>query len=201
MKNSTALITVAAVGILSFAFSGVITAPIKDDALSPKEVDTWFRKMAHRRPDQLSKLRFYFQGRLGGKNSTSVVIAHGNETASSPTYFGAWMAADIPLTVTPAFLSKRVGYARGLYGTASQEEEALVFAVIFVFTDGDFNGSTLSVLGHNPYRHAYRELPVVGGTGFFRLAVGISTWKTYFFDAGAGRVTVEINVQVLHYGA
>lgn len=38
----------------------------------------------------------------------------------------------------------------------------------FAFTDGDYNRSTLSLLG--PVLHEYREMPIVGGSGVFRMA-------------------------------
>jgi dihydrodipicolinate synthase/N-acetylneuraminate lyase len=48
----------------------------------------------------------------------------------------------------------------------------LLQAMNLVFTSGDFNGSTLALLGRNCPLDAVRELAVVGGTGAFRFASG-----------------------------
>ncbi|KZV15627.1 hypothetical protein F511_39642 [Dorcoceras hygrometricum] len=55
----------------------------------------------------------------------------------------------------------------------------------FVFTNGKYNGSTLSMFGRNPLSAAgARELSIIGGTGAFHLARGIATVRTYLdFDA------------------
>lgn len=63
--------------------------------------------------------------------------------------------------------------------------------------DGPYSGSTFSVLGRNPIRSEVREMPVVGGTGIFRLARGYCLAKTHSmvgFDAIIG-----YNVTLLHY--
>lgn len=68
-----------------------------------------------------------------------------------------------------------------------------------VFTSPEYNGSTLSIMGHNPAYETYREMPIVGGTGFFRLASGVATAKTYFLNLTTFNAVVEYNVIAMHY--
>ncbi|PHT84087.1 Dirigent protein 22 [Capsicum annuum] len=68
-----------------------------------------------------------------------------------------------------------------------------------VFTKGKYNGSTLSILGYNQIFHEYREMPIIGGSGVFRLAQGIATAKTYWADNATQNAIVEYHVVVLHY--
>ncbi|WMV51597.1 hypothetical protein MTR67_044982 [Solanum verrucosum] len=58
-----------------------------------------------------------------------------------------------------------------------------------VFTSDEYNGSTLSVLGRNP---AFREMPIVGGSGVFRLAQGSATAKMYWIDTNKGMLLFSI---------
>ncbi|KAA8546083.1 hypothetical protein F0562_020466 [Nyssa sinensis] len=104
-----------------------------------------------------------------------------------------------PTSVEPALSSTLVGRAQGLYGTTSLEEICDLMAMSFVFKEGEYNGSSLAVLGHNPIMNQYRELAVVGGSGVFRLARGVVTLNTYFFNPSAGNATVEVSVIVSHY--
>ncbi|KAG5581935.1 hypothetical protein H5410_052562 [Solanum commersonii] len=62
----------------------------------------------------------------------------------------------------------------------------------FVFTSGEYNGSTLSVLGRNPAFHKYREMPIIGGSGVFRLAQGSATVKTYWIDTTKGMLLLSV---------
>ncbi|XP_049400788.1 dirigent protein 21-like [Solanum stenotomum] len=166
--------------------------------LGPKAVEKWFKKLPHAK-QKVTKLHFYFHDIVSGKNPTAVQIAQSNMTAKSPTSFGFVAMMDDPLTVGPETNSRIVGRAQGIYGSADQNEGALLMTLNFVFTTGKYNGSTLSVLGRNPVFHQYREMPIVGGSGVFRLAQGIATAKTYWFNLTSGDAVVEYNVMVLHY--
>lgn len=55
------------------------------------------------------------------------------------------------------------------------------------------------MLGRNaPYLPA-REIPIVGGTGVFRLARGFARTKTYQFNPTTTNGVYEYNVVVIHY--
>ncbi|XP_057500904.1 pterocarpan synthase 1-like [Actinidia eriantha] len=102
---------------------------------------------------------------------------------------------DNPLNVGPSQASKVIGRAQGLYGSSSMEEPCNVV----IFTHGPYNGCTLTVLGHNPILHPNREMPVIGGSGVFRLARGVVLLNIYSYDFTVGNLTVEYNVMVQHY--
>ncbi|CAI0388286.1 unnamed protein product [Linum tenue] len=82
--------------------------------------------------------------------------------------------ADNPLTLDPELNSTTVGRAQGLYGVASRTDATFMELFNFVFkADGEYRGSTVTVLGRNHILAAgIREMPVVGGTGVFGFARG-----------------------------
>ncbi|CAL9178282.1 unnamed protein product, partial [Musa hybrid cultivar] len=92
-----------------------------------------------------------------------------------------------------------VGRAQGFYAFASKEESALLMAMNFAFVEGKYNGSTIAVLGRNAVFSGVREMPVVGGSGLFRLARGYAQARTYSFDTNTGDTVVEYNLFVTHY--
>ncbi|KAA8536007.1 hypothetical protein F0562_028485 [Nyssa sinensis] len=164
----------------------------------PNAAEAWFKKLPHAK-EKVTKLHFYFHDIASGKNPTAVQVAQPNATNKSPAFFGIIMMVDDPLTVRPEPTSNIMGRAQGFYGFAGMEEIELIMTMNIVFTEGEYNGSSLSILGRNPVFHRYREMPVVGGSGFFRLARGIATAKTYWVNFTSGDATVEYNIIVAHY--
>ncbi|KAL8096679.1 dirigent protein 22-like [Apium graveolens] len=148
---------------------------------------------------KLSHLHFYYHDRITGKNPTSFQVASASVTNKSATYFGSVAVMDDPLTVGPNPTSKQVGRAQGIYSAASRNEIGLLMVVSYVFTQGKFNGSTISVLGRNAILSAIREMPIVGGSGVFRFARGYAQARTHTFDLKSGDAVVEYNVYVFHY--
>ncbi|KAK4377354.1 hypothetical protein RND71_003650 [Anisodus tanguticus] len=146
----------------------------------------------------MTKLHFYFHDIVSGKNPTAVPIAQANSTSYSPTGFGQLAVLDDRLTTGPEINSTTIGRAQGIVGAASLDEFSLLMSLNFVFTKGKYNGSTLSLLGRNAVLHEYREMPIVGGSGVFRLARGVATAKTHVLRNN-GDAIVEYNVVVLHY--
>ncbi|XP_069146255.1 dirigent protein 22-like [Solanum lycopersicum] len=185
--------------VLLFCFIVVMVMPMTQGVeLGPKAVGKWFKKLPHAK-QKVTKFHFYFHDIVSGKNPTAIQIAQANMTTKSPTFFGFVAMADDPLTVGPEPNSTIVGRAQGIYGAADQNESGLLMTLNFVFTTGKYNGSTLSILGRNPVMNKYREMPIVGGSGVFRLAQGIATAKTYWINMTSGDAIVEYNVMVLHY--
>ncbi|CAK9162078.1 unnamed protein product [Ilex paraguariensis] len=168
-------------------------------AEGPKAVEEWFSKLNDLTKEKVTKLHFYFHGIASGKNSTSMPVVLSNATSSSATLFGDIFVADDPLTVGPELHSKTVGRAQGLYSGAALAEAGLLMTMNLVFTDGIYNGSTLSLFGRNSILDLYREMSIVGGTGVFRLARGIATAKTFSFSTTTFNAVVEYSVMIIHY--
>ncbi|PSS21730.1 Dirigent protein [Actinidia chinensis var. chinensis] len=167
-------------------------------AEGPKEVEEWFHSVSnHHHPNQkVTKMHFYLHDVFG---VTTKKVAKPNTTAKSPTFFGETFMIDNPLTVGPSQASKLIGRAQGLYGFSSMEEVRVTVAMNLVFTDGSYNGSSLTSLGHNPVLQPKCEMPIIGGSGIFRLARGVALLNTYSHDDIKGNTTVEYNVILQHY--
>ncbi|WCJ34059.1 Disease resistance-responsive (dirigent-like protein) family protein [Euphorbia peplus] len=157
--------------------------------LSPKTLGSKNEKLTH--------LHFYFHDIVTGKTPTSIPIT--KPSINSSTVFGLVSMADNPLTLKPDINSKLVGKAQGFYGSASQSDFDFLMIFNLVFTEGKFNGSSLSLLGHNAIFSGVREMPIVGGSKIFRFARGYALAKTHTFDLTTNNAIVEYDVYVLHY--
>jgi len=149
--------------------------------------------------EKTSHLHFYFHDLLEGKNVTAVQVASAPTTDSYFTQFGMVRVMDDWLTEGPEATSKMVGRAQGIYVSSSQEKFHLLMASTFVFESGKYNGSTLAMVGKNAVLEQVREMPIVGGSGLFRLARGYALARTHSIDLKTGNAVVEYNVTVLHY--
>lgn len=148
--------------------------------------------------EKLTHLHFYYHEVNQGANTTTVKIATTN--TSSAYNFGNIHMMDNPLTQGPNLSSKLVGRAQGIYGFESKSEYALLMVMNLVFEEGQYNGSTLSILGRNAILAGVREFPIVGGSGVFRFARGYALTKTYQFDLKKSpNVIEEHDVYVFHY--
>ncbi|GLT61922.1 hypothetical protein SLA2020_345920 [Shorea laevis] len=149
--------------------------------------------------EKLIHLHFYFHDIVSGRNPTAVEVARAAMTNTSAPHFGQVFVMDDPLTLGPNITSKPVGRAQGIYASASQSEWAFLMALNFVFMEGKYNGSNLSILGRNPILSDVREMPIVGGSGVFRFARGYAQARTHTFDLKTLDAVVEYNVYVLHH--
>lgn len=147
-----------------------------------------------KRMEKTTRLHFYIHDNPTGKHPTAILIA-----GSPRKTFGSTFMMDDQLTELPDPASKVVGRAQGLYSFASQHDLGLLVVVNLEFIEGIYNGSTLSILGHNPIMKRERELPVVGGTALFRYARGYALARTLSFDQNTGNAVVEYNVSVIHF--
>ncbi|OMO92815.1 Plant disease resistance response protein [Corchorus olitorius] len=159
-------------------------------------VENWATKLDSKK-ETVTNLQFYFHDTVSGKNPSAIRVAQAADSEKSPTLFGAILMADDPLTETPDPNSKLIGRAQGIYGSAAQTELGLIMAMSFCFTDGIYNGSSVSILGKNSAMNPVREMPIVGGTGLFRLARGYALAKTHWFDT-TGDAIVGYNVTIIH---
>lgn len=159
---------------------------------------TWAKRV-ETGTEVITTLQFYFHDIVSGPNPSAMRIAQATQTINSSSLFGALVMLDDPLTVGPDKSSKIVGRARGLYGLCGQADVDLIMALIFVFTDGIYDGSSFSLLSINPALQPVREMAIVGGTGLFRLARGYAIAHTYWFDTTTGDATVGYNVTIITY--
>ncbi|XP_038691520.1 dirigent protein 22-like [Tripterygium wilfordii] len=150
--------------------------------------------IATKRDEKMTHLHFFFHDITSGKNPTAVNILTAPDGTRSG--FGSTVMIDDPLTEEQDVSSKLVGRAQGFYAMASQSDSSLLMVLNYVFIEGQYNGSTLSVLGRNSVFLNVREMSIVGGTGLFRFARGYALAHTVWFDASTGDAIVEYNVYV-----
>lgn len=149
------------------------------------------------KPDKLTHLHFYFHDVITGDKPTAIRVAEAPGSNSSDIKFGVIMIADDPLTEGPDPSSKEVGRAQGMYASTAMNTISFTMVFNLVFTEGEFNGSTLAMYGRNPILQSkVREMPIIGGTGAFRFARGYAQAKTYKL-VGLDAV-VEYNVFICH---
>lgn len=162
--------------------------------------DTSWAKRDDTGKEVVTNLQFYFHDILSGKNPSAIpVVQPARRNSTSITGFGSLTMVDDPLTIGPEPTSKEVGRARGLYGSAGQNDFGLIMVMSYVFTDGIYDGSSFSLLSINQAANPVREMAIVGGTGLFRLARGYAIAQTYMLDAATGDAIVGYNVTVSTY--
>ncbi|CAI9765457.1 unnamed protein product [Fraxinus pennsylvanica] len=151
--------------------------------------------------EMTTHLQVFVQDELGGENPTVWEVARSNITSTSPTSFGQVRVVDDLMTARPDYNSERVGRLQGLITSADLQVSALAMNLNFVFTSGQYNGSTLCMLGRNPLDNQYRELAIVGGTGVFRMARGYAITNTYSYDVETSHGVLEYNIYVAYVDA
>ncbi|KAJ0433753.1 putative dirigent protein [Helianthus annuus] len=147
----------------------------------------------------ITTMQFYFHDTLSGSNPSAIKVAQPQSSANSLGGFGNLMMVDDPLTEGPDKNSKLIGHARGMYGSAAQNELGLIMVLNYGFTDGMYKDSSFSLLSLNPALQAVREMTIVGGTGLFRLARGYALAQTYWIDPSTGDAIVGYNVTIATY--
>ncbi|KAF8041013.1 hypothetical protein BT93_B3053 [Corymbia citriodora subsp. variegata] len=146
--------------------------------------------------EKLTHIHFFWHDIVTGPNLSAVAVVP--PQPNSPTFFGSVSVIDDAMTIGPDLSSGIIGRAQGLYTLASRGELALLMAMNLVFTEGEYEGSTLTVLGRNSVSMKVREMPVIGGTNAFRLARGYVHARTYQFNLKNGNAIVEYDVYVWH---
>ncbi|OMO63167.1 Plant disease resistance response protein [Corchorus olitorius] len=164
-----------------------------------KEVDEWFQKIPMNAKEKVTKLHFFFHERFAGNNLTAVRVGRATVTDTLATQFGLVSIMDDPLTEGSEPTSKEIGRAQGLYSFSGQDEVGILMVMNFVFTSGEFNGSSLTILGRVSGA-PHGEMPIIGGSGVFRLARGVALADMREFDIiKTGHAIVEYNLEVIHY--
>lgn len=175
-----------------------VMAKSNGEAKLTESVEEWYKNFGSAR-QKVTKLHFYFQDVNGGSDPTVLKVVE--PTANSATSFGQVSMVDDLVTEGPEPDSKKVGRAQGTIGFADLNDTALQMVLNIEFTEGEYAGSTISILGRNQIFQEYRELPIVGGTGVFRLARGSVVTNTYSFDTDTKKGVLEYTLFVVHYEA
>ncbi|KAK4767337.1 hypothetical protein SAY86_015087 [Trapa natans] len=156
-------------------------------------------EIRHRLKSQkLTRLQFYMHDLVLVSDPTSVKVAGVPGSNRTTVNFGDLYVLDDPLTAGPSLTSTAVGRAQGIYSFSSKDSITLMMSVNMVFTGGKYNGSTVTVIGRNAVLNKVRELPVVGGTGAFRLARGFVQISTAILDAPTLSMVLNCSLYVLH---
>ncbi|XP_071719295.1 dirigent protein 7-like [Rutidosis leptorrhynchoides] len=155
------------------------------------------QKSLHLKKEKLTHIHLYWHDVTGGDHPTKVTVVKALDNTTN-TYFGSVSVLDDALTVDPGVKSKIVGRAQGMHVASSQENFSIVMALSFEFTGGEYNGSSLSLLGRNQVVYPKNEIPIVGGSGVFRFSSGYAIMQTYKFIPNLYGI-LEMDFYVLHY--
>ncbi|KAL9659779.1 hypothetical protein QQ045_024588 [Rhodiola kirilowii] len=134
------------------------------------------------------------------ENITNIVIA-GNPNAKGYNIltFGSLNAYDDAITTTIDRKSTELGRAHGIFINTALDGSDLHILVSFVFTNKEYNGSTIEVQGADRFFLPSREVSVVSGTGKFRMARGWASIETVMLDIPNLNAILRWNLTVFHY--
>ncbi|XP_073101407.1 dirigent protein 21-like [Elaeis guineensis] len=142
--------------------------------------------------EKSTHLHFYMHDILSDPNPTAIRVVKGPpKLPRLPNFnFGDISVMDDPL---------RGQTRRRSSSDGPKAHRASLLTTNLVFKEGKYIGSTLSILSRDAAFALVRELPVVGGTGMFRLARGYALLNTYSFNTTLGDADLELDVYVVHY--
>ncbi|XP_064979391.1 dirigent protein 1-like [Musa acuminata AAA Group] len=117
--------------------------------------------------ENMTHLHFYLHVYYGGPNATTVTVVSppGNST------FGSIGVGNNILKEGPEPSSMLIGRTNDLTAQASIESPSYLYMLNFVFTAGEYNGSSIAIVGREVIGMT-SERTIVGGTGMFRMARG-----------------------------
>lgn len=122
------------------------------------------------------------------------------EGGVDPAPFGQGAVFDYPITQMPGLSTTLLGYARGFYVDSSSNAADDSFQEVFTVTFtkySQYSDSSLSIAGiwYSQVSNGIRELPVVGGTGFFRFATGYAVLEPVY-DTETENYFVRIELMI-----
>ncbi|KAJ4795283.1 Dirigent protein [Rhynchospora pubera] len=143
-------------------------------------------------------LHFYLHDTVSGSNPTAVQVTTGpTKLKGTGAYgFGSMFMIDDPLTEDPNLTSNAVGRAQGFYAYSGLSGTELMLSANIVLTGGDYNGSTITVFGRDNFADSVRELPVIGGSGKFRMARGYMLIKTHSANTATADAVLDVDLYV-----
>lgn len=124
---------------------------------------------------------------------TQVLVAKSDIPVPGSFYnFGSVVVVDNLITEGPNITSNPVGKAQGVMTVMNSL--TVVWAANIVFTAGEYNGSSVAFLGPDDITQPIREVSIVGGNGYFRMAQGYMTIKTYSVNLVNGDAEIEVDL-------
>ncbi|XAR55367.1 hypothetical protein NMG60_11035419 [Bertholletia excelsa] len=153
--------------------------------------------LAHGQSKETTSMSFYFHNLLGGPNATIAPITGIPGRVWSLASFGTIYGVDNPVTEGLEGKSAAVGRAQGITANAALDGSTSYVLLSIVFTNNEYNGSTIELQGVGRQVDAVREVAVVGGSGKFRYSKGYATFETAYFDVPTGSVVTRCNVTLL----
>ncbi|XP_058217551.1 dirigent protein 2-like [Rhododendron vialii] len=146
-----------------------------------------------------TNLTLYFQDFSSGPNATSAIVTGIPGRVWSFSSFGTIFVGDDPITAGPHMDLPQIARGQGIFTTSSLDGVNAHITYSIVFTNREYNGSTLEIQGRVFNLASAAETAVVGGTGKFRFATGFATFQTVSFDATLFYSVTQCNITVLHY--
>ena len=134
------------------------------------------------RQQATTNISFYLQDLAIGPNATVVPVTGISGKNWSFTSFGTIYVTDDPVTETPERNSNKVGRAQGMLVASALDGTNVHVMLSIVFTNADYNGSSLELQGTSRQFERYKEISVVSGTGTFRFARGYAIFETVYYD-------------------
>lgn len=146
----------------------------------------------------VTHVHFYLHDTLSGSNPTAIQVTTGpTKLKGTGLYgFGSMFMIDDLLTDGPNLTSDAVGRAQGFYAYAGLSGTELLLSANLVWTKGDLNGSTVTIFGRDNFVDSVREVPVIGGTGKFRMATGYALIKTYSNNPSTADAVLDVDLYV-----
>ncbi|KAM3699803.1 hypothetical protein ACJW31_05G053400 [Castanea mollissima] len=128
---------------------------------------------------------FYMQDWETGANVTAIPVVGIPHKRWLILRFGTIFVTDDKLAVAIERNSSEVGRAHGIFVNSALDGSDLHLLMSFVFTNKEYNGSTLEIQGANRI--------------FQKLARGYATLETVFLDIPNSNAIIRWNVTVFHY--
>ncbi|KAL7167639.1 hypothetical protein ACSBR2_038160 [Camellia fascicularis] len=153
-------------------------------------------KLDQKKPCKRMVLYFHdtmFKGD-NGANATAATIVNPNGTGLGNSKFGKTVVFDDPITLDNNFHSTPVARAQGFYFYDMKTTYNAWFAYTLIFNSTQYKG-TINIMGADMMDEPTRDLSVVGGTGDFFMARGITTFKTEEVE-GADYFRVQMDVKL-----
>ncbi|KAL6135232.1 hypothetical protein ACLB2K_067460 [Fragaria x ananassa] len=140
-----------------------------------------------------TRMVLYFQDFSGGPNATSIPIAGIAGKLWTFTQFGTVYVTDDTMTEGPSRKSAIVGRVQGMTVAVALDGSNALVLVSLVFTNREYNGSTIEIQGNSKQFQLLREVAVVSGTGKFSSKAFRRHPQRYVCDIWTGNEVLKVH--------